>query len=199
MLTTLCDYIRLCNLSHLTYEYHAISMVFLHCYKKVGVIMITYPALRIKWKQMQDRNLKPSYSQHTNRCNLESIRKVAPLGINNLCSMHQMYTLPALYTRCTPYLLYAPDVHPTCSMHQMYSSSVSPFQAYTATPRLAIAAAAWSWVEKMLQLDHCTCKQTNSHCMTYSFALLSLVQLAWDLHILVNLMSVTWIQCIMAI
>lgn len=46
----------------------------------------------------------------------------------------------------------------TCSMHQMYSSSVSPFQAYTGTPRLAIAAAAWSCVEKMLQLDHWTWK-----------------------------------------
>ena len=30
----------------------------------------------------------------------------------------------------------------TCSMHHMYSSSVSPFQAYTGTPRFAIAAAA---------------------------------------------------------
>src|SRR6267143_2729909 len=38
-----------------------------------------------------------------------------------------------------------------CSMHHSYSSSVSPFQAKTGTPRAAIAAAAWSWVEKMLQ------------------------------------------------
>ena len=37
-----------------------------------------------------------------------------------------------------------------CSMHHSYSSSVSPFQAKTGTPRAAIAAAAWSWVEKML-------------------------------------------------
>ena len=36
-------------------------------------------------------------------------------------------------------------------MHQSYSSSVSPFQANTGTPSAAIAAAAWSWVEKMLQ------------------------------------------------
>ena len=35
-------------------------------------------------------------------------------------------------------------------MHHSYSSSVSPFQANTGTPRAAIAAAAWSWVEKML-------------------------------------------------
>ena len=35
-------------------------------------------------------------------------------------------------------------------MHHQYSSSVSPFHAYTGTPRLATAAAAWSWVEKML-------------------------------------------------
>lgn len=40
--------------------------------------------------------------------------------------------------------------------HQMYSSSVSPFQAYTATPVLAMAAAAWSCVEKMLQELHWT-------------------------------------------
>ena len=38
-----------------------------------------------------------------------------------------------------------------CSMHHSYSSSVSPFQAKTGTPRSAMAAAAWSWVEKMLQ------------------------------------------------
>jgi hypothetical protein len=38
-----------------------------------------------------------------------------------------------------------------CSVHHQYSSSVSPFQAKTGTPDAAIAAAAWSWVEKMLQ------------------------------------------------
>ena len=37
-----------------------------------------------------------------------------------------------------------------CSMHHQYSSSVSPFQAKTGTPAAAIAAAAWSCVEKML-------------------------------------------------
>ncbi len=50
-------------------------------------------------------------------------------------------------------------------MHHQYSSSVSPFQAYTGTPRgssgvpsgpTATAAAAWSWVEKMLQLHQRT-------------------------------------------
>ena len=44
----------------------------------------------------------------------------------------------------------------TWSTHQMYSSSVSPFHAYTGTPVLAMAAAAKSCVEKMLQLDHWT-------------------------------------------
>ena len=48
----------------------------------------------------------------------------------------------------------------TCSVHHQYSSSVSPFQAKTGTPAGAsavpsgpttTAAAAWSWVEKMLQ------------------------------------------------
>ncbi len=50
-------------------------------------------------------------------------------------------------------------------MHHQYSSRVSPFQAKTGTPLgssgvpsgpTAIAAAAWSWVEKMLQLAHRT-------------------------------------------
>merc|ERR550514_667897 len=40
-----------------------------------------------------------------------------------------------------------------CSVHHQYSSRVSPFQANTdEVPALAIAAAAWSCVEKMLQL-----------------------------------------------
>ncbi len=37
-----------------------------------------------------------------------------------------------------------------CSVHHQYSSSVSPFQAKTGMPASAIAAAAWSCVEKML-------------------------------------------------
>ena len=37
-------------------------------------------------------------------------------------------------------------------VQSQYSSSDSPFQAKTGTPALAIAAAAWSWVEKILQL-----------------------------------------------
>ena len=36
-------------------------------------------------------------------------------------------------------------------MHHSYSSSLSPFQAKTGMPPAATAAAAWSWVEKMLQ------------------------------------------------
>ena len=48
----------------------------------------------------------------------------------------------------------------SCSVHHQYSSSVSPFQAKTGTPcgssavpcgPTTTAAAAWSWVEKMLQ------------------------------------------------
>ena len=37
-------------------------------------------------------------------------------------------------------------------VHHQNSSSVSPFQANTGTPAAAIAAAAWSCVEKILQL-----------------------------------------------
>ena len=36
-------------------------------------------------------------------------------------------------------------------MHHQYSSRVSPFQAKHAAESQATAAAAWSWVEKMLQ------------------------------------------------
>ena len=55
----------------------------------------------------------------------------------------------------------APGQRSTCSVHHQYSSRVSPFQAKTGTPfgsstvpsgPTATAAAAWSWVEKMLQL-----------------------------------------------
>ena len=37
-----------------------------------------------------------------------------------------------------------------CSMHQSNSSAFMPFQAKTAMPACAMAAAAWSCVEKML-------------------------------------------------
>ncbi len=37
-----------------------------------------------------------------------------------------------------------------CSMHHQNSSLDMPFQAKTGMPAAAIAAAAWSWVEKML-------------------------------------------------
>ena len=43
-----------------------------------------------------------------------------------------------------------PGQYNACSVHHQYSSSVSPFQANTGMPATAIAAAAWSWVEKML-------------------------------------------------
>src|SRR5437763_5752037 len=56
--------------------------------------------------------------------------------------------------------------HSARSVHHQYSSSVSPFQAKTGTPAgaaavppgpTATAAAAWSCVEKMLQLHQRTC------------------------------------------
>ena len=43
-----------------------------------------------------------------------------------------------------------------CSMHHQNSSSLMPFQAKTGMPAAAIAAAAWSWVEKMLHDDQRT-------------------------------------------
>ncbi len=55
----------------------------------------------------------------------------------------------------------SPGHSSACSVHHQYSSRVSPFHAKTGTPLgwstvpsgpTATAAAAWSWVEKMLQL-----------------------------------------------
>ena len=43
-----------------------------------------------------------------------------------------------------------------CSMHHQNSSSFMPFQANTGVPAAATAAAAWSWVEKILQDDQRT-------------------------------------------
>ena len=51
--------------------------------------------------------------------------------------------------RCGPL---PPGKRSAISVHHQYSSRLSPFQAYTGTPVAAIAAAAWSCVEKMLQL-----------------------------------------------
>merc|ERR1740123_1244283 len=46
----------------------------------------------------------------------------------------------------------APGTVIICSVPHQYSGRVSPFQAKTVdVPALAIAAAAWSWVLKMLQ------------------------------------------------
>lgn len=49
-------------------------------------------------------------------------------------------------------------------MHHQYSSNVSPFQANTLqVPFLAIAAAAWSYVENMLQEHHLTLAPSSSN------------------------------------
>merc|ERR1712039_99938 len=51
----------------------------------------------------------------------------------------------------------APGTVIICSVHHQYSGSVSPFQANTAeVPALAMAAAAWSCVLKMLHEHHRT-------------------------------------------
>ena len=61
-------------------------------------------------------------------------------------------------------------------MHHQYSSSVSPFQAKTAMPcgssgvpfgPTATAAAAWSWVEKML---HDTQRTSAPSCVSVSIS-----------------------------
>merc|ERR1719412_2260642 len=51
----------------------------------------------------------------------------------------------------------APGTVIICSVHHQYSGSVSPFQGNTVeVPALAIAAAAWSCVLKMLHEHHRT-------------------------------------------
>merc|ERR1719476_796140 len=66
-----------------------------------------------------------------------------PLCINNVASP------PSSTSWSQPS---APGTVIICSVHHQYSGRVSPFQAKTVeVPALAIAAAAWSWVLKMLQ------------------------------------------------
>merc|ERR1719390_346490 len=51
----------------------------------------------------------------------------------------------------------APGQVSICSVHHQYSARVSPFHANTEeVPALAMAAAAWSWVLKMLHEAHRT-------------------------------------------
>src|SRR5580693_10094443 len=80
----------------------------------------------------------------------------APLCTNRVASP------PSSRIMFGPVLPLAPSGQDSASsVHRQYSSRVSPFQANTGMPRgssgvpsgpTATAAAAWSWVEKMLQL-----------------------------------------------
>ncbi len=63
--------------------------------------------------------------------------------------MSRVTSPPSSTTSCGPL---PPGWLTASSVQSQYSSSVSPFQAKTGTPVLAMAAAALSWVEKMLQL-----------------------------------------------
>merc|ERR1719254_482536 len=66
-----------------------------------------------------------------------------PLWINNVASP------PSSTSWSHPS---APGTVIICSVHHQYSGNVSPFHANTVdVPALAMAAAAWSWVLKMLQ------------------------------------------------
>merc|ERR1712157_133207 len=65
-----------------------------------------------------------------------------PLWINKVASP------PSSTSKSQPS---APGTVIICSVHHQYSGRVSPFHAYTvAVPALAMAAAAWSWVLKIL-------------------------------------------------
>ena len=85
----------------------------------------------------------------------EMQNKLSKTGVSPLGSMGYIISSRCPYIQVSFWL-----VSHTCSIHQIYSSSVSPFQAYTGTPVLAMAAAAKSCVENILQLDHCTCKES---------------------------------------
>ena len=76
-----------------------------------------------------------------------------------------------------------------CSVHHQYSSSVSPFQAKTGMPLgssgvpsgpTATAAAAWSWVEKMLQLAQRTCAPSATRVSIRTAVWIGHVQRAGD-------------------
>ncbi len=67
-------------------------------------------------------------------------------------------------------------------MHHQYSSSDSPFQANTGTPAAAMAAAAWSWVEKMLQLAQRTSAPRSHQRLNQHGGLDGHVQRAGDAH-----------------
>src|SRR3989442_680948 len=65
--------------------------------------------------------------------------------------MRSVASPPSSTTSCGPL---PPGWQSALYVHHQYSSSVSPFQAKTGTLAAAMAAAAWSCVEKMLQLAH---------------------------------------------
>jgi hypothetical protein len=66
--------------------------------------------------------------------------------------MSRVTSPPSSTTSCGPRRPLPPGKLRAWLVHHQYSSRVSPFQAKTGTPAAAMAAAAWSWVEKMLQL-----------------------------------------------
>ena len=70
-----------------------------------------------------------------------SFSALYPLWINRVASP------PSSTTSCGPL---PPGNERAMAVHHQYSGSVSPFQAKTGTPAAAMAAAAWSCVEKML-------------------------------------------------
>ncbi len=61
--------------------------------------------------------------------------------------MRRVTSPPSSTTSCGPL---PPGKLTACRVRSQYSSSVSPFQAKTGVPLAAMAAAAWSCVEKML-------------------------------------------------
>ena len=68
--------------------------------------------------------------------------------------MNKVTSPPSSTTNCGPF----PSGNEIAwFVHHQYSSKLSPFHAKTGTPAFAIAAAAWSCVEKMLQLAQRTC------------------------------------------
>ncbi len=77
----------------------------------------------------------------------------SPFSISYPLWISRVASPPSSITSCGPSSPPLPSGKLSASLvHHQNSSSDSPFHAKTGTPAAAIAAAAWSWVEKMLQL-----------------------------------------------
>src|SRR5690606_6615257 len=95
----------------------------------------------------------PFFTLSYNRCTpvvVSSDRPLMPAAISGYLSNTILVRSPPSSKIIFNGLRSSPK-NKVCSMHQSNSCSFIPCHAYTGIPAAAIAAAAWSWVEKMLQ------------------------------------------------